>query len=177
MGITERNLREVGRLGRPHGVRGEINMVPVSPDLDRLLDLKSIYLGTDSDSATLVGISSIRMHRAKKGPTLLLQLEGHGDRDSVALVRGNRVFALDTDLPDLGTEEYYYTDIIGYNVLSESGEVLGEIEDVLDRPPQDLLVVRLSSGDEAFIPLVDEFVLNVDQERGCVVVAPIEGLI
>ncbi|TDI76219.1 MAG: 16S rRNA processing protein RimM [Bacteroidetes bacterium] len=177
MGKKGNSLREIGRLGKPHGVHGEINMIPVSPDLDRLLGLASIYVGPDEESAVPMTIVSSRVHLAKKGQTLLLRLNGVSDREAVGFERGNRVFASDEDLPDLRDQEYYYSDIVGFQAVSETGEALGKVTDVLDRPPQDLLVINALNGQEVFIPLVNEFVLVVDQEKKQVVLSLIEGMI
>jgi 16S rRNA processing protein RimM len=176
MGTTGKNLRKIGRFGKPHGIRGEINLIPVSPDTDRLTGLRTLYVGQDSESAKPFGVLSSRSHQSKKGPTVLVLMDGMSDRDAVGVFRGQRVFATDEDLPDLEQSEFYYSDIIGFEAFSDAGVLLGTVADILDRPPQDLVVIQTIGGEEAFVPLVREFVREVDSDMKRIIVAIIDGL-
>ena len=176
MGSPLHSLREIGRLGKPHGVRGEIHMVPVSRDTDRLLDLGRVFTGADEQSAVERPLMAVRQHLAAKGPVLLLSIKGFADRDEVSSLRGQLVFAAEEDLPVLEEDEFYYSDIVGFRVETPDGDVVGRVTDVLDRPPQDLLVVGIEDGEDAYVPLVNEFVEQVDLAGGRVDITPIEGM-
>lgn len=170
-------LREIGRIGKPHGIRGEIKIIPQSDDRDRLLGIKTVFIGPDSRRARSFSVSSIRPHISKKGLTILLKLSENLDQDWINSMRGQTLFAKESDLPALKEGEFFYSDIVGFDVISIDEEPLGVVADVIDRPPQDILVLRTHEKKDVFIPFVREFVREVDIESSRVVVSLIEGML
>lgn len=106
-----------------------------------------------------------------QGERLVLQIEGVSDRTAAEKLQWEYLEA-DEDLDvELDEDEYFTADLIGMRVVTEAGEVLGEVEKVLPYPAHDLLVV-----DGIMIPAVKEFVKQVDLKGRRMVVHLIEGM-
>ena len=177
MSVRPDELREIGRIVRPHGVLGELKVAPETDDPDRILHLNRVYIGGDEYSASPFDIRSIRTQVSKYGITIILALEGLSDRSAADAFRNRTVYAGVDDLPPLEEGEYFISDLVGLSVNTEDGTLIGTIRDVLDLPTQKLLVLHRENADDAMIPLVPEFVTDIDIGAGRVIVRPIEGLI
>ncbi|MEM1126232.1 MAG: ribosome maturation factor RimM [Bacteroidota bacterium] len=171
-------LLQVGRVWRPHGVHGAIKVIPESDDPAHLLKLPTLYLGETPTSAVAFSVQTARMATGKKGPHLLIELDGVQGRDAATALRGRRVYALDTDLPPLADDEVYLHDLVGLAVILEDGTPVGVLDNILDLPAHHVYVVRRSDGHpDALIPAVPPFIVNIDLDAAQVVIAPIEGML
>ncbi len=171
------DLREIGRLGKPHGIRGEVKVIPLSDDPDLFFGLERVFIGQDEECARAFDIASIRPVVSKRGLTILLSLKEIQNRDLIESLRGQKLFAKESELPGLDEDEFTYGDIVGFTAVSEDGEVLGTVTDVIDRPPQDLLVLSRIKKRDVMIPFVSEFIKAVDTENRKVTVSVIEGML
>ena len=167
----------VGRVGRPHGVRGEVKVVPETDDPERFGDLEHVYLGRHADAATAYTVESVRYQHASRGLTVVLKLEGVASREAAEALRNQEVYAARDDLPPLAEDELFLHDLIGLAVVTEAGETVGTVSDVLQMPAHDLYVVARDGRADAMIPAVPEFVVEIDMDGGRLVVRPIEGLL
>ena len=167
----------VGRTGKPHGVMGELKVIPETDDPDRIEALETLYLGSTPDSVQPYGVDSVRYQQTKHGLTVIVHLDGITDRDAASALRGQSVFAHEDDLPPLEDGEYYLHDLIGLSVRLESGDEIGKVADVMELPGHEVLVVARPGQPKAMIPAVPEFIDELDLEAGFLVVRPIEGLL
>ncbi|MDQ4084672.1 MAG: ribosome maturation factor RimM [Actinomycetota bacterium] len=163
----------VGRIGRAHGVRGEV-AVEVRTDDPGQRFADGAVLGTDPEAAGPLTVASSRPHTGR----LLVRFEQVGDRDTAEGLRGVLLTAAvsDADRP-VDPEEFYDHQLVGLQVRDEAGAVVGEVADVLHHPAHDLLVVRRGAGGEALVPFVTALVPDVDLERGRLTVADRPGLL
>lgn len=171
------DLREIGRIVRPHGVEGAFKVAPETDDPERFLSLERIYVGPDEGSTTSFDIVSVRIQPSKYGQTVILELEGITDRTAAEQMGKPRLFAAESDLPDLGEDEYYMDELIGLDVDDGTGEIVGRVADVLELPGQNRLLVRKTSGAEAIVPLVPALVESIDFESGVIRLVQMEGLL
>lgn len=155
---------EIGYVARPHGVRGELRVVTHDPESTTLLDVDEIEIDR----------VPYRVEQARQVEgAFLLRLAGVGDRNRADTLRGKRV-AVDRELIPLEEGEVFLADLVGCAVVREDGSPYGTIAAV-ETGVQDRLVIH--DGDvERLLPLVPEFVIDVDLEEGRVVVAPPEDL-
>ncbi len=153
----------VGRIGRPHGVRGDVVVRSMTDEPDRRFATGAVLIAGPPVERPL---TVERSHRS--GRQLIVGFAGSGSRESAEGLRGA---ILETDVPadeqpSGGEDEFYDRDLVGLTVLDgESPKVIGVVRDVLHLPGQDLLVVR--DGDaapEILIPFVAELVTSVDLE-------------
>ncbi|HLU72014.1 MAG TPA: ribosome maturation factor RimM [Nonomuraea sp.] len=162
----------VGRIGRPHGVRGEVT-VEVRTDDPELRFAVGNTLATDPPERGPLVVEGRRRHK----DMLLLTLAGVTDRDQAEELRGTMIVIDSSEIePSDDPDEFHDHQLIGLTVETVGGETVGEVEDVLHHG-QDLLVVRRAGRDEALIPFVKALVPVVDLEGGRLVVDPPEGLL
>ncbi len=168
----------VGRIGRPHGLRGEV-VVEVSTDDPEHRFAPGAILMTDPGSVGPLTVVSRHMHSGR----LLLEFTGVADRTAAEALRGV-VLLVDVDpqasSPD--ADEYYDHQLTGLTVVTvmdERGEArtVGTVSEVLHLPGQDVLAVRDAAGGDVLIPFVMELVPQVDMAAGRIVIDPPPGLL
>ena len=161
----------VGRIGRPHGVRGEVT-VEVRTDDPELRFAPGSVLGTEPESAGPLVVSSKRWHRG----VLLLRFDEVNDRDAAERLRDTLLVIDSADVePPADPDEFYDHQLIGLSVATVQGDAVGAVTDVLHHG-QDLLVVR-HEGREVLIPFVKALVPEVDLAAGRLVIDPPRGLL
>jgi 16S rRNA processing protein RimM len=162
----------VGRIGRPHGVRGEVT-VEVRTDDPELRFAVGTSIATDPAGRGPLVIAGRRWHKG----FLLLTFEGVADRDVAEELRGTMLVIDSAEVvPSDDPDEFHDHQLIGLTVETAAGDPVGEVTDVLHHG-QDLLVVRRAGADEALIPFVKALVPEIDLEGGRLVVDPPEGLL
>ncbi|RIJ76392.1 ribosome maturation factor RimM [Nakamurella silvestris] len=161
----------VGRIGRPHGLRGEVTVEVRTDDPDTRFAAGSVF-STDPAATGPLTITSAR----RIGGNQVLGFEGFGDRNAAETLRGTLLVVQTESLPDLeDTDEYYDHQLIGLEAKLESGEVIGPVVDMMHLPSNDVLVVKSATG-EVLIPFVEVIVPVVDLAAGHVIVDPPDGL-
>jgi 16S rRNA processing protein RimM len=162
----------VGRIGRPHGVRGEVT-VEVRTDDPDLRFVPGAVFRTDPVGRGPITVAGVHWHSG----TLLLRLEGVESREAAEAVRNTELLVDVADLPEIEDPDSFYDhQLVGLAVRTTDGTVLGEIA-VVRHEAQDLLVVRRPDAGDVLIPFVSAIVPTVDLEGGFVVVDPPEGLL
>jgi 16S rRNA processing protein RimM len=167
----------VGRIGRPHGVRG-LATVEVRTDDPDLRFAPGEVLLTDPPARGPLTVVDKRWHSG----TLLLQLaapsgEVYGAREAVDTLRNTLLLVPVAELPEIEDPDSFYDhQLVGLSARLPDDTVLGEVTAVRHEA-QDLLVVRRSAGGEALIPFVSALVPTVDLAGGFLVVDPPEGLL
>jgi 16S rRNA processing protein RimM len=151
----------LGRLGRPHGLKGEIRLefFGDNPEILMGLDLFLLPKGGGGYSPP-VKATGLR----PSGGGLLLLLEGSGGRDQALRYRGHSVYVLRESLPPAGEDEIYQHDLLGMEVRLRDGGVLGVVEGLTDAKSALVLVVKGKGGEETLVPFTDGFILETDME-------------
>lgn len=168
--------RVVARVGRAHGIRGEVT-VEVRTDVpdERFVPGARLHLTSPHAPGGVDDVLTLASARDHNG-TLLLAFEEVGDR---AAAEGLRGALLEADVPDDVQEPdaWYDHQLIGLRVEDPAGTPLGEVAAVEHRPAQDLLVVRRPGGGRRLVPFVAALVPSVDIAAGVVVVDAPPGLL
>jgi len=159
----------VGRVGRAHGIRGDLLVHVRTDEPDRRFAPDTTFQ-TDRGPLT---VASMRWH----GQRLLVQFAHVHDRTSAERLTGVelRLDVPDDERPD-DPDEYYDHQLIGLHARQESGAAIGHVTDVLHLPAQDVLVLD-ADGREVLVPFVSEVVPVVDLAGRELVVRPQPGLI
>lgn len=165
--VDPEDLVAVGRIMKPHGVRGEIRVQILTDFPERFEESKELWLVPPAGKAQLRKVEGARFHSG----WVLLKLEGITDPETVAEYRNWFVSVPQHDLFDLEEDEYWHFELEGLEVRDPSGAVLGKLKEVLPTPAHDLYAIEGPQG-EILIPAVGEFVLSVDVEAGFMVVRP-----
>lgn len=162
----------VGRIGRPHGVRGEVT-VEVRTDDPDLRFVPGAVLRTDPPERGPITIAGVHWHSG----TLLLRLEGVDSREAAEAVRNTELVVPVAELPEIEDPDSYYDhQLVGLTARTPDDAVLGEVTAILHEA-QDMLVVRRPDGGDVLIPFVAAIVPTVDVAGGFLVVDPPEGLL
>lgn len=162
----------VGRIAKPHGIRGEVAVELLSDRLERFAPGALLHAA----GRTLRVVAS-RPHQGR----LLLTLEGITDRGAAERLRGAALEAERGEVPDSDT--YLASELVGMAVLDEDGRALGVVDALIELPVAagyDLLEVRRADGSTWLLPAVDAYV-EVEQDRGgserLVLTSPPQGLV
>ncbi len=176
MGTSDKLLL-VGRMVRPHGIKGECKVIPESDDPDRVRSLKRIWLGSSPETARSFSVEKARLQNSKRGITILMQFSGIESLDDAQRLGKPLVYGHVDDLPPLQDGEYYLHDLIGIEVLSEEGESFGTLKDICETQAHPLYVIDRPDNRETFIPAVPEFIVSTDTDQRQMIIRCIEGLI
>lgn len=176
-------LLTVGRIARPHGIRGEV-IVDVRTDEPDQRFAPGRVLITEPGAAPAdpaayrvpdrLTIEAVRAHQGR----LIVQFGGVYDRDVAEALRG---VLLSVDSAEVAEpedpDEFNDHQLIGLTAVTPAGETLGEVARIDHAPAADLLVLRRPEGRTALIPFVKAIVPEVDLAAGRVVVDPPDGLL
>ncbi len=168
----------VGRIGKPHGIRGEVTLDVRTDEPDRRFAVGTTLraqapAGADRRPASLT-VARARWHQS----TLLVTFEEIEDRNAAETVRGTVLLAtLGHDETPEDPDEYYDHQLVGLAVVDLDGAALGEVKAVVHGSAQDLLTVRTADGRDALVPFVSALVPEVDLAAGRLVVADRPGLV
>lgn len=162
----------VGRIGKPHGIRGEVT-IEVRTDEPDLRFATGSLVYSEADPKKSFKVTSSRWHSGK----LLLCFAELSDRNAAEAARGTILMSEidDSDLP-MAEDEYYDRQLIGL-VVEQAGAAIGEITDVLHLPSQDVFVISLDAGGEMLLPFVEQFVPEVNLAGGFIVITPPAGIV
>lgn len=165
--------RVVGRIGRAHGIRGDV-AVEVHTDDPDLRYSAGTPLATDPPERGPLTVLQARWHSGR----LLVRFDGVADRTAAEALRGTLLVVDSATSPPLeDPEEWWDSDLEGLSAVTSDGAALGTVSEVLHPPGGDLLVVVRTDGTEVLVPFVAAIVPEVDVSAGRLVVDPPEGLL
>ena len=166
-------LVTVGLIATVHGIRGEIVVHPLTDDPGRFKAGATVLLEAPGISASPRAILGSRMHQQRH----LLQLEGVPDRTAAEALRGGRLCVREADLPALPPGQVWIHDVPGMAVVTEQGEDLGTVHEMLETGDERrVLVVRGPRG-EILVPFIEQFVPSVDRDARRITIRVLEGLL
>lgn len=164
---------ELGYIKKTSGLQG---VLLVQPDTDR----PEHYLGAEAffleENGQAVPYFLKECTLDSKG-LMRVQFEEVEDADSASRFVGKKVFLPLHLLPSLEGKQFYFHEVIGWNAIDESNRPIGSIVDVLDRGPQELLLVKSAENKEIYLPLADDFLLEVDRVKNELKLIVPEGLL
>jgi len=164
----------VGRLGAPHGLRGEVHIHSYTTPAENILDYQPWFVrkrpagrkGSKRGSVYApsnlwrpLKVHDLRAHKEH----FLGRVEGYVEREDVALLKGLEVGVPRSQLPDLQLDEFYWRDLIGTQVIATNDTVLGTVAGLIETGAHDVLRVRPAQAgqSEVLIPFVKTYVLSV----------------
>jgi len=167
--MTDRLI--VGRIGRAHGLAGELYVRPESDTPDRFRS-GAVFLTDEVPPRQLV-VRASRRHQEK----LLVLFADISDRTEAESLRGVGLTIGSAERRALDEDEYWPDQLIGLMVRDLGGEPVGKVSGVETGGPQDRLIVQAADGRQALVPFVRELVPEVNVLEGSIVVDFIEGLL
>ncbi|MEI6108829.1 MAG: ribosome maturation factor RimM [Actinomycetes bacterium] len=161
----------IGRIGRAHGVRGDLFVEPMTDEPDHRYADGTVLMTSDNTTLT---VATSKWHSGR----FVVHFQGVDDRTAAEALRGITL-SLEVDpaeLPD-DPDEFYDHQLVGLEVVLSDGTKVGIISEVIHLPSQDLLSVKREGDVEVLIPFVTEFVPDIDLETKRVTITPPPGLL
>lgn len=154
----------------PHGVRGELRVLPSTDVPRRFRPGLRVYVDPGP------GWTTVESARPFRGGLWLVRLEGVGDRGAAEALRGASLRVRRRDRAPLPPGTYYTLDLLGWPVTTPDGAAVGRLADVHRYPGHDLFEVELHGGGRALVPAVRALV-RIDEGARRIVVEPLPGLL
>ena len=155
--INSDDFVAVATIGRPFGLNGACTLYVVGETLlNSDLPMRLWVGGAEGEAKeiTLLGISG-------QGNNLRCVFDGVNDRDEADLLKNSLLYLEKERLPKLDDGEYYFKDLLGLSVESETGEILGTVKEVFNYPTTDAFDVRMANGRTVTVPFKKEFLKKV----------------
>lgn len=159
----------VGFLRRPHGLQGEIIMDLHTDFPERMKIGRKLFVGDEYKPITL---TSVRPHQSG----LLVKFKNVETTEAAGLYRNLWVFIRAKDAPPLPEGQIYQHELIGFKILDENDNLLGELVEILETGANDVYVVRDDSGKEILLPAIPSVILDLQPARRFIRVHVLEGL-
>jgi len=146
----------VGVVTRAHGVKGEVAVRPLSQVLSRFDPGATVF--RDEDESKPLAVAASRPHRDR----LLVTFEGIADRDAAEALAGVYLFVPASWAPPLPEDEYWPHQLLGSEVVTDSGRPVGTLKEILHTQANDVWVVTGPDGGEVLVPALRDVVAKVD---------------
>lgn len=165
-------LLRVGVITSTHGVRGEVKVFPTTDDMNRFKKLKTVLLDNGKQQKTLE-IEQVKFFKNM----VILKFKGVDNINDVEGWRQKDLLITREQAVKLKPDENFIVDLIGLKVITDDGEALGVMKDVLQTGANDVYVVQTESGKELLLPAIKDCILNVDLDAGEMLVHVLDGLL
>jgi 16S rRNA processing protein RimM len=159
----------VGRILRPHGVRGNLLISAESDVIKSITSGSKVFLGPEHIPFTVRHFSTHRNH-------FLLNLETLNSRDDAEVYRQSTVYIHFEDRSPLPENVYFHWQLLGLHVRSDEDENLGILSEIIETGANDVYLVRSEEGDELLLPAIESVVQAIDLEESLMIVHLIPGL-
>ena len=159
----------VGKIGAPHGIKGEIKVFPLTDDPTRFQALSKVYVKS-KEGYEEFEICSVKYN----GPHLILKLEKINDRNDADRLKNKYLEISREDGISLEEDEYYIVDLIGLEVY-EDGVKLGVLKDVISTGGTDLYEIQTEEK-MILVPAVSQYILKIDMDNRRIEASIPEGL-
>jgi len=166
-----KNFVPIGRVVRPHGVRGKMKLDYFGQDVNSFPPSHEVFIEVEAGRLKAYEI----LETTPQAPRLILQLEGIRREEEVVPLVGKEVFIKRDVLPDLEEGEYYWVDLLGMSVETQEGKHIGRVKEIFSTGANDVYVVSGQRG-EILLPATGEVIQDVDRERGVIKVFRKDGL-
>lgn len=158
----------LGRITKPHGIRGEVKVHPFSGRPENFLQYRNVLLGPEEGGDRI----PYRIEQARvQGKQVLLQLSGCTDRNGAEALVGRQVWLRREDLPAPDDDEFYLLDLEGKRVVTADGLQLGQVTGFLETSAHDILIIT-GKSQEYLVPVQKGFIVTIGDDEVVLDVPP-----
>lgn len=165
--MISREYVVIGRIVKPHGLAGEVKAIMPKNIAEVLTSFDELVITTPS-GREIAKTTATRVRRTPKG--YLVSFEAVSSIDEAERLRNTHIYVKKEALPELGEDEYYFFQVIDSTIYDEDGEEIGQVVDIIETGSNDVAVVKTNEETEKLIPLVKDYVLEMDLVEGKIVV-------
>jgi 16S rRNA processing protein RimM len=164
-------LLRVGVISSTHGVRGEVKVYPTTDDVNRFKKLKKVVLDTGREYLDLE-IQGVKFFKNQ----VILKFKGIDNINDIEKYKGKDLLVHRENAVALEENENYVADLIDLKVVTDEGQVLGYLTEVMETGANDVYVVETEDGKELLLPAIRDCILDVDLEEEVMTVHILPGL-
>lgn len=157
---------EIGKIVNTFGIKGEVKVTPYTDDIEQFKKIKNIYVNN-----TLMQIQSAKFQKN----VVILKLQGIDDMTSAENLR-NSIIMVDRSKKKLPENTYYIADLIGLDVYTDEGTLLGKVKDIYNTGANDIYSIETESK-EVLLPAIKEVIRQIDIENKKIIVHILKGLL
>ncbi len=165
------DLLQVGIITNTHGVKGEVKVFPTTDDPARFKKLKHVILDTGREKLPL-DVTGVKFFKNM----VILKFKDYNSINDVEKWKGKALCVTRENAVKCEEGEYFIADLIGLSVISDKGEALGELSDVLSTGANDVYVVTKTGEKDLLLPAIKECILSIDLEKQVMQVHVMDGL-
>jgi len=167
----EKNLFPIGRVVKPHGVKGKMKVKYFGDDLHRFFSYHEIFIEDEKGRPESYEILEASPHP----PRLILRLKGIEKIEEAEPLIGKTILVEKEALPELEEGEYYWIDLVGIEVETREGKKIGKVREIFSTGAHDVYVVEGKRG-EIFLPAIEDVIQSIDLKKRVMKVIRMEGL-
>ncbi len=159
----------IARVSKPFGMKGGVRLAPLSRYCEDYISEKPIFLGDSETTSTQIEL----LDKAKDGKQVRCLFKGIESRDEAEAIKGKYVYAsvmIDDEINQVSA------DLIGYTVVTDIGDIVGELIEILWLPVNDIYVIQ-SIDREILIPVIPEVVKSIYHDERAIEITPMDGLL
>lgn len=162
----------VGVISSIHGIKGEVKIFPTTDDIKRFKKLSQVYLDLDTEKKVL-DIEQVKFFKNM----VILKFKGFDNPDDILKYKGKDLLVSREQAIKLEPDEHFISDLIGLKVVTDEGVEFGTVKDVMQTAANDVYIIDGKDGKEYLFPSIKECILDVNLEKGQVLVHIMDGLL
>lgn len=162
-------LFAIAKITQAAGLKGEVRVKPLSRYFEDYIATNPLFLGFSEDISREVTL----LQQKGVGKKIRYQFEGVNNRNDAEAMIGQTIYASVNEGEKI---QMISKDLIGSAVVTESGDVIGELNEILWAPSNDIYVIN-NGEKEILIPVIPEIVKEASPENGVIVIVPMDGLL
>ena len=166
------SLLRVGVIANTHGIRGEVKVYPTTDDINRFKTLKHVILDTKKEKKDLT-ITGVKFFKQ----TVILKFKEFDNINDIERYKGCDLFVTRENAVPLEENEFFITDLIDCKVLTDEGEELGQLTDVMTTGANDVYIVETKEGKEILLPYIEDCIKSIDIENKTIIAHILPGLL
>ncbi len=163
---------QVGVITQTHGIRGEVKVFPTTDDASRFKKLKEVIMDAGRERLTME-IEGVKFFKQYA----IIKFKGYDSINDVEKYKNAKLYVTRDKAVRLKKDEYFIADLIDMEVVTQEGEYLGRVKDVLVTGANDVYVVEREDKTEILLPAIKECVREIDMECSKITVHIMDGLI
>ena len=163
---------EIGQIVNTFGIKGMVKVMPFTENIERFSKMKTVYVKNKKENKKYE-IEEVKYHKNM----VLIKFKGIENPEQADLLRQSYLLVDRTDEEPLEEGTYYIVDMIGLEVYTDEGELLGILEDIYNTGSNDIYVVKNELGKQILLPSIPDVIKKIDMPNKKVIVHLLPGLV
>lgn len=163
---------EIGQIVNTFGIKGMVKVKPFTDDITRFDDLKKVYVESNKTKKEYE-IEEVKYHK----DMVLIKFKGIDKVEEAELLRNSYLKVNRNEEPNLEDGTYYIVDLLGLDVYSDEGNLLGKVDDIFNNGSCDIYAIKDELGKQLLLPAISDVIKEINLEEKKIVVHILKGLI